>query len=340
MANCNKLFLDFNKNLNLTKTKKDNLKTSRENIRAAIEDYFKENHPDYTPYFYIQGSYKMRTVIRYKDDTCDMDDGVYFFKEPDVSGKTLQTWVLNAVEDLTNTPSQHRSRCIRVIYKGDYHIDLPVYYKLDKDDNSEHPKLAVKGEEFDPSDPKKFIEWFDDQRDDEDQLVRIVQYLKAWGDKIQNKMPSGLALTLLACECIQYDDRDDEALRKTLKEIKNRLNRSWHLTMPACCPDDSNIFGGYDQDKKDYIIEKLEGFIEDANEAIDEESNQLKASQLWQSHLGPHFPEGEDKDTDKKESALRDKAEILGGTPFIDRKGNVTDKDTGKSVPETKNYGG
>src|SRR5699024_5108108 len=140
--------------------------------------------------------------------------------------------------------------------------------------------------------------------------------------------------------CIQHDDRDDEALRKTLKEIKDKLNTSWYLTMPSCCPDNSNLLGGYDQDKKDYIMDKLEGFIEDANEAIDDESNQLKASQLWESHLGPHFPEGEDEDVDKKESALRNQAKVLGGTPFIDRKGNITDKDTGKPVPDTKNYGG
>src|SRR5699024_2640451 len=256
--------------LKLTKTKKDNLKTSRENIRSAIEDHFKENHPDYTPYFWIQGSYKMITLIRYKDDTCDIDDGVYFFKEPDVSAATLQNWVQNAVEGITETDPQHRERCIRVIYKGDYHIDLPVYYKLDKNDDAEHPNLAVKGDGFEPSDPKKFIEWFNNQRDEEDQLVGIVKYLKAWGDNIQKKMPSGLALTLLAYECVQHNERDDEALRKTLKEIKNRLNSSWHLTMPDCCPDDSNIFGGYDQDKKDYVMEKLEAFIEDANEAIDD----------------------------------------------------------------------
>jgi hypothetical protein len=326
MANCNKLFLDFDKELDLTKSKKENLKTSRENIRSAIEDYFKEHHPEYVPYFWIQGSYKMKTVIRYKDDTCDIDDGVYFFKEPDVSGKTLQTWVLNAVEDLTNTPSQHRSRCIRVIYKGDYHIDLPVYYKLDKDDDSEHPKLAVKDEEFEESDPKKFIKWFGEQRDEDDQLIRIIKYLKAWGDKIQNKMPSGLALTLLVCECIEYNNRDDVGLRNTLKAIKNRLNTSWVLKMPPPCPDDSNLFGSYDQDKKDHILDKLNKFIEDADEAIDNEANQLEASKLWKTHLGPYFPEGKDENVDKKENALRNKAASISAGAYTTSKGKITSK--------------
>ena len=31
----------------------------------------------------------MKTGIRTKDDICDLDDGVYFMREPDVSAATL-----------------------------------------------------------------------------------------------------------------------------------------------------------------------------------------------------------------------------------------------------------
>lgn len=326
MANCNKLFIDFDNELNLTKSKRNSLQASRETIRDKIRSYFKKNHPEYPPHFWIQGSYKMNTAIRYKDDTCDLDDGVYFFKEPDVSGGTLQSWVYKAVEDITTTPPMHKEKCIRVIYKDDYHIDLPVYYKLDKDDDSEHPSLAVRTNDYEKSDPKKFIEWFNEQRDDDGQLVRIVKYLKAWGDNTPNKMPSGLALTLLASECIQYDERDDIALRATLIQIKNRLNTSWVLTMPDCCPDDSDLFNDFDQDKKDYIISMLDDFIRDANKAIDEESNQLNASRLWYKHLGPHFPEGEDEDVDEKEKALRDKASAIASGAYTTSQGKITNE--------------
>ena len=49
-----------------------------------IKDYFNENHPEYKPTFYIQGSYKMGTTIRTKEDECDLDDGCYFIPKPDV----------------------------------------------------------------------------------------------------------------------------------------------------------------------------------------------------------------------------------------------------------------
>ena len=63
MANCNKLFLDFDKNLNISKKKKESLKNSKETLRSRIRKYFKDNHPEYKPEFYIQGSYKMVTPI-------------------------------------------------------------------------------------------------------------------------------------------------------------------------------------------------------------------------------------------------------------------------------------
>ncbi|HBQ60714.1 MAG TPA: hypothetical protein DD671_14130, partial [Balneolaceae bacterium] len=341
MANCNKLFLDFNKDLTPGQKKKDQISTSRENVRKKIRKHFKENHPEYEPFFKIQGSSHqlVNTIILYKDDTCDLDDGVYFFREPNVTAKTLQGWIKDAVKDVTSTSPEHRRRCIRVKYEGDYHIDLPVYYKLKKDNDSEHPELADKEDGFSPSDPKEFAEWFHEQKDEDRQLVRIVKYLKAWGDNIRNKMPSGLAMTLLACECVQINNRDDISLRDTLIKIKEKLDDSWVLKMPTCPGDD--LFDSFDDEKKNFIIDQLKSFIEDASSAIDK-PYELEASKLWAKHLGKRFPEGKDEDTSKKEKVLKEKAAILGGTtPYVNRQGRVTDdSNNGKKIPDTKNYGG
>ena len=160
MANCNKLFLDFDKELNVLSTKKNKLFQSAKNVRKVIRKHFKENHSDYIPKFAYQGSNELGTMIRTKEDTCDLDQGVYFFRQPDVEAKTLQKWIFDAVENITDTPSVHKNKCIRVIYAGDYHIDLPTYYKLKQDDDSDHPQLAIKEEGFKESDPLDFIKWF------------------------------------------------------------------------------------------------------------------------------------------------------------------------------------
>ena len=299
MTNCDTLFKEFNKELDITPTKLSKLMNSKDYVREKIKNYFKDKHPSYKPKFWIQGSYKMKTIIRTKDDTCDLDDGVYFQSNPDdISAETLQTWVKNAVVDITDDVS-HRKKCITVNYKGDYNIDLPIYL-FDKDVD-EHPSLAIKGNGFNEDDPKDMVDAFVQSKKSNDQLLRIVRYLKAWCDNKSSdngtKMPSGLAMTILAMNNYMSNDDDDIALKYALIGIKNSLKSStssqFQCKVPAVPFDD--IFEDYSQTKKDYFWKNLLDFIDDAKKAIDEK-NQLKASKLWKKHLGNRFPDGEDKD--------------------------------------------
>ena len=289
MANCHNLFQEFREVIRIGKKKSAMIK-SKEALRERIRKWFKENHSDYEPHFYIQGSHKMKTGIRTKQDICDLDDGVYFFREPDVSATTLQDWVLKAVNGYTAIPAQHRKKCIRTVFAGEYEIDHPVYCKYE---GSYH--LAVKNNGFEESDPREMVDWFDDRKDKDGRLISAVKYLKAWGDYKREKMPSGLAMTILATNAkakIVLNDRDDITLKDLLKEIKKALDKKFECIVPACPNDD--LFADYDADKRSSILESLCNFIEDAEKALREE-NELAASQLWRKHLGPRFPEGENK---------------------------------------------
>jgi hypothetical protein len=337
MSNCHNLFQTFNGNLNIKSSKKKRLMTSRDNLRDRIRDHFAEKHPDYKPKFRGQGSYSMKTMIRTKDDTCDLDNGVYFFPKPAETGTTLQRWVKEAVEDVTTAPPQHRQKCIRVTYAGDYHIDLPVYYKASETNDSENPHLAVKKDDWSKSDPKEFKDWFQNQKDERGQLVRIVKYLKAWCDNRAKKLPNGLTMTVLASRNIKHNDQDDIALRDTLKEIKVSLKQSWTCVMPTTPNDD--LLENYNG-SKDYFFESIESFIKDANTAIDTEKNQLKASNLWQKHLGSYFPNGEDKDVDKQAMSLMSIATtILEKQAKTDSEGKIQ-KDQGVGHKSHHNFGG
>lgn len=336
MANCNKLFLDYNDNLNIPKKKKDKLKDSKETLRERIRKYFKENHPEYNPEFYIQGSYKMKTTILTKDNECDLDDGVYFKRESDVTATTLQKWVKNALDGATSSPIEHRAKCLRVIYKGDYHIDFPVYIFPDDD---EHPSLAIKDNGFEESDPKEVVDWYIEEKKKTAQLNRIVRYLKGWGDHKRNKMPSGLAMTILAVNNIQANDRDDVALKETLIKIQETLDDEFECIVPATPGDD--LFENYDETRKKNFLNNLSDFIEDAKKALDNESNQLRASKLWKKHLGDNFPLGANEDVDSKEAALRAISNsVLGGSAYSNSSGEISSNTLGvKHKPHT-NYGG
>lgn len=336
MANCNKLFLDCDNNLNIPKKKKGKLKESKEVLRTRIRKHFKDNHPTYIPEFYIQGSYKMGTTILTKDDECDLDDGVYFKREADVTATTLQKWVKDALDGATSTPVEHRSKCLRVIYQGDYHIDFPVYIYPEDDD---HPSLAVKNNGFEESDPKEVVEWYKAEKAKNTQLNRLVKYLKGWGDYKRNKIPSGLAMTILAANNIQPNDRDDITLKNTLIKIQETLDSDFECIVPATPGDD--LFESFDDTRKNNFLSNLDDFIEDAKEAVDNEPNQLKASRLWRKHLGSNFPLGEDEDVDAKEAALKAISErVLAGVAYSQSSGALTTERKGvKNKPHT-NYGG
>jgi hypothetical protein len=338
MANCNKLFLDFDSELKVLSTKKDKLFQSAKNVRKVLRKHFKDHHADYIPKFAYQGSNELGTMIRTKEDTCDLDQGIYFFRKPDVEAKTLQKWIFDAVENITDTPAMHKNKCVRVLYAGDYHIDLPTYYKLKKDDDSDHPQLAIKVEGFKESDPLDFIKWFRNSSKHTPQLLRIIKDLKSWCDHVRDKMPSGLAMTILAEKYIQPNDRDDITLRDTLIKMDDELRIRWSCEMPSTPFDD--LFKDFDDNRKRNFLDHLKSFIDDANKAIDKEKNQLAASKLWKKHLGFRFPEGADEDNESKEAALRAiKSSILGGVAKTNWSGKIQES---SGVPHLKhsNYGG
>lgn len=263
-------------------------------IRYNIRSYFKKEHPKYVPSFFKQGSSKTKNRIRTKEDTCDLDDGVYFKDNPDkVTGTTLQSWVKSAVDGTTDATPSHRKKCITVDYKAGYNIDLPVFL-FDKDKDA-HPSLAVKGEDFKTDDPKEFVDEFNRIKDANGQLIRISRYLKSWCDYKREKMPNGLSMTVLAMKYWQKNDRDDVALKYTLIEIENNLKWVFSCVMPTTPHDD--LFTSYDEQRRKNFLDNLSSFITDAKTAVDNEKNQLKASRLWQKHFGKtYFPDGKDED--------------------------------------------
>lgn len=291
MADCHKLFEEFQDEISLPSGKKSRMITSKNALRERIRKFFKDNHPEYDPKFYIQGSYKMGTVIRTKDDICDLDDGIYFFRKPDVTATTLQGWVWDAVYGYTSADPEHRKKCIRKLFLSDYEIDYPIYCK---EEDKEY-QIAVKNIGFENSDPKAVVKWFNNKKDSRGMLVRIIKDLKGWCDNIRNKMPSGLAMTILASNArtkIVLNDREDITLRDILKEIKKALDIRFECVVPALPNDD--LFESYDEARKSNFLTSLRNFIEDADNAIREE-NQLAASKHWRKHLGDRFPKGEDK---------------------------------------------
>jgi hypothetical protein len=310
MANCNKYFETYNCEIQLTDARRKILICSRKELRNKIRKWFKENKPnEIQPKFSGQGSMIMNTIINplprkvvenNEEKTklyYDVDDGIYFVGDKNVDERpnpsTYHAWIYNAVKGHTDSDPIDKNTCVRTIFSDGHQIDEPIYYK-----KGSVPELAHKRDGYIESDPKAFIEWFNEKADKESQLRRMVRYGKGWCDNWEflNKskiMPSGLIITILITENAEYRKyRDDVAWKETLVKIQAKLQEEFVCYRPTTLKGE-NLLMGYTQ--KDYFMKCLADFIGDANKAL-QERNFLKATELWRRHLSERFPLGEDKE--------------------------------------------
>ena len=302
MADCHDLFREFYEKIKLSSSKKSSLRKSREGVRERIRNYFQETKKENVPNFKGQGSYYMATTVNPLDEEYDIDDGVYLNNLPDDKGQwptaeTVHEWIREAVEDHTSTPPQDKATCVRVIYEGDYHVDLPIYGIY-----AENAYLAVKGDkQWVASEPIKLGDWFLDRvKEEGEQLRDIVLYLKAWADKKSNKMPNGLMLTVLSVENYRADERDDLAFSKTIESVyavikdnfsvKNPIDKSEELTHRLSSAQKTNF------------KEALQVLVENSKEALGE-PDKKKSSKIWQKEFGDRFPLCQD-DTKQEKSSV------------------------------------
>ncbi|MBK6642688.1 MAG: hypothetical protein IPG39_16440 [Bacteroidetes bacterium] len=99
MANTHSQFIKFEQAISLTKGRMDKLIASRQALQIRIIEFFKTKTKVPVPNFFIQGSYKMKTMVVKKDGSYDVDLGVYFLTKPTIKPLTLQKYVAEAVKD-------------------------------------------------------------------------------------------------------------------------------------------------------------------------------------------------------------------------------------------------
>lgn len=321
MANCNDLFSKYHDAVKLASKKKEYLKTSRDAVRDKIRKHFKNTLEANSPAFHGQGSYIMNTIVNPLNGEFDIDDGVYLqnlnadrtkWETPE----TVHGWIVAATDGHTDEKPIDKERCVRVRYANNYHVDLPTYCM-----DAETPYLAEKGKEgWHVSDPKALIVWFKNtvksQGSNGEQLKRIIRYFKAWADfQEQNgneKMPSGVTLTVLSCNNFEpSSDRDDASFVGTARGIVTALEISKTITRPVNPYDDL----GRDLTSKQMnnFVQKLETLRDDGGKAI-KESDKSKASNEWIKLLGDRFPHYEPSGDEETAKALKTSAPAILGS--------------------------
>jgi len=285
MANAHSHFLTFERSITISSGKKKKLIASRKALQQRIIEHFKAHAKFLVPKFYIQGSYKMGTMVMDKEGTYDVDLGVYFLEKPNIEPHSLQKNVFNAVKDHTDLGVEHKDKCIRVIYKGDFDIDIPVYYKTP---NDKHPFLATKNGWLE-SDPKELCDWFETKKDRNGQLMRLVKYFKSWANQRTKKMPSGIALTVWIANYYKPNSRDDKAFYETAKAIETRFGGGLVDTVAynPSTPNDNLLKLDFNQRTNFKAI--FRQMLVEAEHALQTNSNG-KALNIWNQQFGDKFP--------------------------------------------------
>lgn len=295
MSNCNDLFLQFYDNIKLSSSKKDDLRSARDAIREKIRAYFKKALEKKVPDYKSQGSFSISCVVNPLSGEFDIDDGVYLQnldndKSNWESPETVHRWIIDAVRGHTKEDPIDKRTCVRVIYSGNYHVDLPIYGVY-----SNHTFIAEKGDiGWHSSDPVKYSDWFINRvKENGEQLRRILIYLKAWADYKSSSanILNSFSLSILVANHYQYSENDDTAFSATIKAIYDQTNNSHIILNPV--DSNENIGDRFSSSQWKYYKEKLLILIQCAGEALKESSKEA-SSKLWRKEFGERFPEYKD----------------------------------------------
>ena len=255
---------------------------------------------------WLQGSYKFGTQIRpaKSGEEFDIDLGIYFewLGEPEdgnFSPVELKDFVQNmlveyAADEANDSVgvSDPKTRCNRIHFSGDFHIDVPTYHL---DGPRDLRALATQENKWENSDPKKIYVWWTTSLGDarRSRARRLVRYLKMWVvlNFANSDRPSSILLTVLSCEAFLTLDEsqlsgDDEYLRALVEAILQRLKDSTKVLNPV---DESEDINRLSAEATQNLINELDTLISTSDRAL-AAMTEADSADVWTEAFHHFFP--------------------------------------------------
>ncbi|MGF7151467.1 hypothetical protein FHS96_005133 [Sphingomonas zeicaulis] len=293
MYDCDKDICAFHKDeVTLPQTEQDAMRQRRDANRRRLREGLKKAEKPAPDDFVKQGSYAMKTMLRHPQNDYDIDDGVYF-KKADLVGErgaemtSLQArqMVRDAVDDGSfKCAPEVRGNCVRIFYEKGYHVDMPVYRKVEENGATVYELAASSG--WKRSDARDVTNWFDKARSnssDGAQLRRLVREIKKFArsrNSWSGSILSGFGITVLVVECQRLNaNREDRALYDTMKAIRDRLSHNLVVRHPVT-PNDF-ITSGSDDTKARMLREKLNNALTWLEPLFDDDCTRSEALNCW-----------------------------------------------------------
>jgi Cyclic GMP-AMP synthase DncV-like, nucleotidyltransferase domain len=340
--NCAKDVLAFHDGeVTLKRDEQTAMRDRRNANRERLQKNLKDNGKPLPEKFIKQGSYAMKTMVQDPDKDYDIDDGVYFAKESlkdadgqDMAPKDARQMVCNALkDDRFNKQPQVRQSCVRIYYEEGYHVDMPVYRITDH----EEYELST-ADSWTVSRAADVEEWFYNINEEKSpdvnngrQFRRNVRLLKKfarsrvdWKDKIA----TGFTITKLAEECYVADkDREDAALRETMKAMHTRLLVSLEVDHPVT--PGAKLTKGADDESTKFLRGKLSDALDTLKCLDNSKCTRQEALKAWDKVFNTAFFSSRYKEEKKAEEAGNAAifANILSSDrnpPAVDKRGGGT----------------
>ena len=326
MFNCSKEVVGFfNDEVALSKSEQDEMRKRRNANRNRLKKGLERDEKPLPEEHVAQGSYAMHTMVRDKDNDYDIDDGVVFNKDDlvgtqgaEMSALDVRKMVRDALDDGSfEKPPEVRTNCVRVYYKAGYHVDVPVYRRLD--DGS----LELASADWKGSSPTDVTDWYNDavidkSPDDKNgrqmrRITRLLKFYKQSRDSWEKTMPSGFEVSVLVDECYVADaDREDVSLYETMRAIKLRLDDDLEIEHPT---RDEMLTDGSDDASTRQLRKKLSEALDNLQVLFSSECSRLEALRAWNCVFKHDYWKNliTDEEEAQKQKRKEEKAELLRG---------------------------
>lgn len=306
MIDCSKEMNGYhNDYVTLPSTARTQMRDHRDANRRRLRNGLSKANDPLPKSFHSQGSYAMKTMVQHDDNKYDIDDGVYFDKDQlvgdrgaEMTALATRQMVRDAVDDGSfTTAPEVRKNCVRVFYQAGYHVDLPIYRKIENACLLGNPEVhyELASVSWKRSDAREVTKWFEEQNrllsptGDEDQMRRICRLLKKYSTSRPSwcsQTTSGFVITKLVTEKFRAAKlRDDEALLETMKAIKSRLD--WNLVVAHPVTPNETLSKGNDDGKISFFRDRLSDAIMWLEPVEKNDCKRDDAHKAWDKVLTP-----------------------------------------------------